>query len=50
RRVAVAPAHYDLYRRDAATGLGAPLARHLTIDQAAARLTGVRHSQDTTDA
>ncbi|KWH45700.1 precorrin-3B synthase [Burkholderia cepacia] len=48
--VAVAPAHYDLYRRDAAAGLGAPLARHLTIDQAAARLTGVRHSQDTTDA
>ncbi|MEN8511842.1 precorrin-3B synthase [Burkholderia sp. RS02] len=38
--VAVAPAHYDLYRRDAAAGLGAPLARHLTIDQAAARLTG----------
>ncbi|MCA7953063.1 precorrin-3B synthase [Burkholderia seminalis] len=48
--VAVAPAHYDLYRRDAAAGLGAPLARHLTIDQAAARLTGTRHSQDTTDA
>ncbi|VWB23285.1 precorrin-3B synthase [Burkholderia lata] len=48
--VAVAPAHYDLYRRDAAAGLGAPLARHLTIDQAAARLTGARHSQDTTDA
>ncbi|WP_322087777.1 precorrin-3B synthase [Burkholderia sp. BCC1999] len=48
--VAVAPAHYDLYRRDAAEGLGAPLARHLTIDQAAARLTGARHSQDTTDA
>ncbi len=48
--VAVAPARYDLYRRDAAAGLGAPLARHLTIDQAAARLTGVRHSQDTTDA
>jgi precorrin-3B synthase len=48
--VAVAPAHYDLYRRDAAEGLGAPLARHLTIDQAAARLAGVRHSQDTTDA
>ncbi|WP_419683666.1 precorrin-3B synthase [Burkholderia theae] len=38
--VAVAPAHYDLYRRDAVAGLGAPLARHLTIDQAAARLTG----------
>ncbi len=48
--VAVAPAHYDLYRRDAAAGLGAPLARHLTIDQAAALLTGARHSQDTTDA
>ncbi len=48
--VAVAPARYDLYRRDAAAGLGAPLARHLTIDQAAARLTGARHSQDTTDA
>ncbi|MBN3837625.1 precorrin-3B synthase, partial [Burkholderia sp. Ac-20344] len=48
--VAVAPAHYDLYRRDAAAGLGTPLARHLTIDQAAARLTGTRHSQDTTDA
>lgn len=48
--VAVAPATYDLYRRDAATGLGAPLARHLTIDQAAARLTDARHSQDTTDA
>ncbi|WP_321970387.1 precorrin-3B synthase [Burkholderia pyrrocinia] len=48
--VAVAPAHYDLYRRDAAAGLGAPLARHLTIDQAAARLTDARHSQDTTDA
>ncbi|WP_316248395.1 precorrin-3B synthase [Burkholderia arboris] len=48
--VAVAPAHYDLYRRDAAEGLGAPLARHLTIDQAAARLAGARHSQDTTDA
>lgn len=48
--VAVAPAHYDLYRRDAGAGLGAPLARHLTIDQAAARLTGARHSQDTTDA
>ncbi|MBY4694417.1 precorrin-3B synthase [Burkholderia latens] len=48
--VAVAPAHYDLYRRDAGAGLGAPLARHLTIDQAAARLTGTRHSQDTTDA
>ncbi|TXG20803.1 precorrin-3B synthase, partial [Burkholderia territorii] len=31
--VAVAPARYDLYRRDAAAGLGAPLARHLTIDQ-----------------
>nr|WP_249203514.1 precorrin-3B synthase [Burkholderia ambifaria] len=46
--VAVAPARYDLYRRDAAAGLGAPLARHLTIDQAAARLTGTRHSQDTT--
>ncbi|WP_417903641.1 precorrin-3B synthase [Burkholderia territorii] len=48
--VAVAPARYDLYRRDAAAGLGAPLARHLTIDQAAARLAGARHSQDTTDA
>ncbi|HKT64242.1 MAG TPA: precorrin-3B synthase [Burkholderia sp.] len=48
--VAVAPARYDLYRRDAGAGLGAPLARHLTIDQAAARLTGARHSQDTTDA
>ncbi|AXK67111.1 precorrin-3B synthase [Burkholderia sp. IDO3] len=48
--VAVAPGRYDLYRRDAAAGLGAPLARHLTIDQAAARLTGARHSQDTTDA
>nr|WP_249177358.1 precorrin-3B synthase [Burkholderia ambifaria] len=46
--VAVAPARYDLYRRDAAAGLGAPLARHLTIDQAAARLTDLRHSQDTT--
>jgi len=48
--VAVAPGRYDLYRRDAAAGLGAPLARHLTIDQAADRLTGARHSQDTTDA
>ncbi|WP_332112574.1 precorrin-3B synthase [Burkholderia sp. IMCC1007] len=48
--VAVAPERYDLYRRDAAAGLGAPLARHLTIDQAAARLTDARHSQDTTDA
>lgn len=48
--VAVAPARYDLYRRDTGAGLGAPLARHLTIDQAAARLTGARHSQDTTDA
>ncbi|WP_414144433.1 precorrin-3B synthase [Burkholderia territorii] len=48
--VAVAPARYDLYRRDAAAGLGAPLARHLRIDQAAARLAGARHSQDTTDA
>ncbi len=48
--VAVATGRYDLYRRDAAAGLGAPLARHLTIDQAAARLTGARHSQDTTDA
>ena len=48
--VAVVPGRYDLYRRDAAAGLGAPLARHLTIDQAAARLTGARHSQDTTDA
>ncbi|KWH03749.1 precorrin-3B synthase [Burkholderia territorii] len=48
--VAVEPARYDLYRRDAAAGLGAPLARHLTIDQAAARLAGARHSQDTTDA
>ncbi len=48
--VAVAPARYDLYRRDAAAGLGAPLARHLTIDQAAARFMGTRHSQDTTDA
>ncbi|KVL39677.1 precorrin-3B synthase [Burkholderia sp. MSMB1835] len=48
--VAVAPAHYDLYRRDAAAGLGAPLARHLTIDQAAVRLMDARHSQDTTDA
>lgn len=48
--VAVAPGRYDLYRRDAAAGLGAPLARHLTIDQAADRLTDARHSQDTTDA
>ncbi|RQX82735.1 precorrin-3B synthase [Burkholderia anthina] len=48
--VAVAPAHYDLYRRDAAAGLGAPLARHLTIDQAAVRLMDARHTQDTTDA
>ncbi|WP_331871100.1 precorrin-3B synthase [Burkholderia stabilis] len=48
--VAVAPAHYDLYRRDTDAGLGAPLARHLTIDQAAARLMDPRHSQDTTDA
>ncbi|MDF0501783.1 precorrin-3B synthase, partial [Burkholderia cenocepacia] len=48
--VAVAPAHYDLYRRDATTGLGALLARHLTIDQAAVRLMDARHSQDTTDA
>ncbi|MBR8234402.1 precorrin-3B synthase [Burkholderia sp. AU42008] len=48
--VAVAPAHYDLYRRDAAAGLGAPLARRLTIDQAAVRLMDARHSQDTTDA
>ncbi len=48
--VAIAPGRYDLYRRDAAAGLGAPLARHLTIDQAAARLTGARHSQDTNDA
>lgn len=48
--VAVAPAHYDLYRRDTDAGLGAPLARHLTIDQAAVRLTDPRHSQDTTDA
>ena len=48
--VAVAPAHYDLYRRDATAGLGAPLARHLTIDQAAVRLMDARHSQDTTDA
>ncbi|AOI78646.1 precorrin-3B synthase [Burkholderia sp. NRF60-BP8] len=48
--VAVAPAHYDLYRRDAAAGFGAPLARHLTIDQAAVRLMDARHSQDTTDA
>ncbi|OXJ27578.1 precorrin-3B synthase [Burkholderia sp. HI2761] len=48
--VAVAPAHYDLYRRDAAAGLGAPLARHLTIDQVAVRLMDARHSQDTTDA
>ncbi|KIP19728.1 precorrin-3B synthase [Burkholderia sp. MSHR3999] len=51
--VAVAPARYDLYRRDdaaGAAGLGAPLARHLTIDQAAARLGNPRQSQDTTDA
>ncbi|GBH25586.1 oxidoreductase [Burkholderia vietnamiensis] len=48
--IAVAPARYDLYRRDTTVGPGAPLARHLTIDQAAARLTGARHSQDTTDA
>ncbi|MDS0861040.1 precorrin-3B synthase [Burkholderia pseudomultivorans] len=48
--VAVAPAHYDLYRRDATAGRGAPLARHLTIDQAAAALVRARHSQDTTDA
>lgn len=48
--VAVAPARYDLYRRDDAAGLGAPLARHLTIDQAAARLGNPRQSQDTTDA
>ncbi|WP_331251267.1 precorrin-3B synthase [Burkholderia ubonensis] len=48
--VAVAPARYDLYRRDDAAGLGAPLARHLTIDQAAARLGDTRQSQDTTDA
>nr|WP_080415557.1 precorrin-3B synthase [Burkholderia ubonensis] len=51
--VAVAPARYDLYRRDdaaGAAGLGAPLARHLTIDQAAARLGSPRQSQDTTDA
>ncbi|WP_311767720.1 precorrin-3B synthase [Burkholderia sp. Bp8963] len=48
--VAVAPARYDLYRRDDAAGLGAPLARHLTIDQAAARLGDARQSQDTTDA
>ncbi|WP_332451619.1 precorrin-3B synthase [Burkholderia ubonensis] len=48
--VAVAPARYDLYRRDDAAGLGAPLARHLTIDQAAARLGSPRQSQDTTDA
>ncbi|MDF3091772.1 precorrin-3B synthase [Burkholderia semiarida] len=48
--VAVAPAHYDLYRRDATAGLGAPLARHLTIDQAAVRLMDARHTQDTTDA
>ncbi|MGY6237617.1 precorrin-3B synthase [Burkholderia ambifaria] len=48
--VAVAPARYDLYRRDAAAGLGAPLARHLTIDQAAARLTGAAQPGHTTDA
>ncbi|WP_281426131.1 precorrin-3B synthase [Burkholderia catarinensis] len=48
--VAVAPGHYDLYRRNATAGLGAPLARHLTIDQAAARLTDARHSQEITDA
>ncbi|MBR8061346.1 precorrin-3B synthase [Burkholderia dolosa] len=48
--VAVAPARYDLYRRTTDAGLGAPVARHLTIDQAAARLTDARPSEDTTDA
>ncbi|MGU7769165.1 precorrin-3B synthase [Burkholderia sp. MR1-5-21] len=48
--VAVAPARYDLYRRDDAAGLGTLLARHLTIDQAAARLGDARQSQDFNDA
>ncbi|CAN0620714.1 precorrin-3B synthase [Burkholderia multivorans] len=48
--VAVAPARYDLYRRSDAAGLGTALARHLTIDQAAARLGDARQSQETTDA
>ncbi|AOK54366.1 precorrin-3B synthase [Burkholderia stagnalis] len=48
--VAVGPAHYDLYRRDGAAGLGTALARHLTIDEAAARLGEARPSQDPYDA
>ena len=48
--IAVAPARYDLYRRSDAAGFGTALARHLTIDQAAARLGDARQSQDITDA
>jgi len=52
--VAVAPARYDLYRRDvAAASPGIALAHHLTIDRAAALIARTRHghdsSQDTTD-
>ncbi|MGF6757054.1 precorrin-3B synthase [Paraburkholderia sp. GAS42] len=33
--LAVAPAHYDLYRRDGTPGFGERVAQHLTIEQAA---------------
>ncbi len=48
--LAAAPGHYDLYRRDGTAGFGRVVARHLTIDQVAARLDGPDPLQDfTTD-
>jgi precorrin-3B synthase len=48
--LAVAPGRYDLYRRDAEAGFGSVVARHITIDQAAARLGGTRQLQEAPDA
>ncbi|CAG4893819.1 hypothetical protein R70241_01653 [Paraburkholderia saeva] len=42
--LAVAPARYDLYRRDGTPGFGAPVARNLTIDQAADMLERLTRS------
>ncbi|KVE33977.1 precorrin-3B synthase [Burkholderia sp. TSV86] len=49
--VATAAGHYDLYRRDGAAGFGAAVARHLTIDEAAAVLARrARPIEDDIDA
>ena len=42
--LAVAPARYDLFRRDGSPGSGVPVARNLTIDQAADTLERLTRS------